>query len=154
VTGQWKRAAWLAAGGYAAIVAMDLTIAGESGDLELLVARLARSIQAWGAVIALLGFARYHLHRDGPARRYLTEAIFPYYIAHQTIIILVGHALRPQDLGSSAEFAIIAAATVAGCFVTYEVVRRIGWMRPLFGLKPLARSPDATAEPLPASGAA
>jgi peptidoglycan/LPS O-acetylase OafA/YrhL len=151
---QWKRAAWLAAGGYAALVAMDLTIPGESGDLELLVARLARSFQAWGAVIALLGFARLHLHKDGPARRYLTDAIFPYYIAHQTIIVLTGHALRPYGWGAAAEFAIIAATTVAGCVATYEIVRRIGWLRPLFGLKTLPHATGRTSDPLPASGAA
>ena len=150
VSGQWKRATWLAAGGYAAIVALDLTIPGESGDLELLVARLARSIQAWGAVIALLGFARLRLHKDGPARRYLTDAIFPFYIAHQTIIVLAGHALRPLGLGAATEFALIAAATVAGCFATYEVGKRIGWLRPLLGLKPLARRRTDAPEPLPA----
>ena len=150
VIGQWKRAAWLAAGGYAAIVAIDLTIAGESGDLELLIARVARSLQAWGAVIALLGFARLHLHKDGPARRYLTDAIFPFYIAHQTIIVLVGHTLRPQGLGPTIEFALIAAATVGGCFATYEVGKRIGWLRPMLGLKPLARRAASEPEPLPA----
>jgi peptidoglycan/LPS O-acetylase OafA/YrhL len=149
----WKPAAWLALAGYAAIVALDLTIAGESAPLELLVARLARSVQAWAAILALLGFAQLHLHRDGPARRYLTEAIFPWYIAHQTIIILAGHWLRPQGLGAGAEFAIILAATLAGCAATYEVGRRIGWMRPLLGLRPAPRTPVAApGTTLPAPG--
>ena len=90
-------------------------------------------------ILALLGFARLHLHHDGRVRRYLTEAIFPYYIAHQTIIVLAGHLLTPLRLGAAAEFAIILPATVIGCAATYEIGRRIGWLRPLIGLKPASR---------------
>lgn len=139
LTEGWRRAALLGIGGYALIVLLDLTIPGESGEAELLVARLARSVQAWGTILALLGLAQRHLHRDGPARRYLTDAIFPYYIAHQTIIVLVGHWLKPQGLGPGTEFGIILAATVAGCAATYELARRVGWLRPLFGLRTLAK---------------
>lgn len=153
VTAHWRKAALAGLGGYAIIALLDLTIPGESGDLELLGARLARSVQAWGIILALLGLARLHLHRDGPARRYLTEAIFPYYIAHQTIIVLAGFWIAPLGLGAGAEFAILVGATVAGCAVTFEIVRRVGWLRPLFGLKPLearrlpaaAKAPGATA---------
>jgi peptidoglycan/LPS O-acetylase OafA/YrhL len=135
VARSWKAAAAAALVGYSVIVGLDLTIPGESGTIELAVARLARSIQAWGAILALLGLAQLHLNRDNRVRRYLTEAIFPYYIAHQTIIVLTGHALRPLGLGAGAEFAIILAATLAGCALTYEAARRSGWLRPLFGLR-------------------
>ena len=139
ILAHWRKAAAMALIGYAAIVALDMTLPGDSGELELLAARLARSLQAWGAILALLGLARLHLHRDGPARRYLTEAIFPYYIAHQTIIVLAGHWLEPLGLGAAAEFTIILPATVIGCALAYELGRRVGWLRPLIGLKPLRR---------------
>jgi peptidoglycan/LPS O-acetylase OafA/YrhL len=151
LTSGWKPAALLALGGYGVIVLLDLTIAGESGPLELLAARLARSVQAWAAILALLGLAQRHLHSDGPARRYLTEAIFPWYIAHQTIIVLTGHWLRPHGLAPAAEFAIILFATLAGCAATYEIARRIGWLRPLMGLRPRAK--PATAPPPAAASA-
>ena len=138
----WKVAAGAALAGYAVLVALDLAVAGEAGTLELLVARLARSLQAWGAILGLLGFARVHLHRDGPVRRYLTDAIFPFYIAHQTIIVLAGFWLSPLGLGAGTEFAIILFATVAGCALFYEGGRRIGWLRPLIGLKPRPRTAD------------
>lgn len=135
----WQGGAKLGIAGYAVVVLLDLTIPGESGELELLVARLARSVQAWGTILALLGLAQRHLHHDSPARRYLTDAIFPYYIAHQTIIVLVGHGLKPHALGAGVEFAVILAATVIGCAATYELVRRVGWLRPLFGLRALGK---------------
>lgn len=143
ILARWKAALAAALAGYAVIAALDLTIAGESGEIELLVSRLARSVQAWGAILGLLGFARLGLHYDGPARRYLTEAIFPYYIAHQTIIVLAGHWLAPLGVGAAAEFAIILPATVVGCALAYELGRRIGWLRPLIGLKRAARRAQA-----------
>ena len=132
----WPKAALAALAGYAVLVGLDLTIPGEAGETELLVARLARSVQAWAAILALLGFARIHLHRDGPVRRYLTDAIFPYYIAHQTIIVLAGFLLAPLGLGAGTEFAVILAATLVGCALFYEGGRRIGWLRQLIGLMP------------------
>jgi membrane protein DedA with SNARE-associated domain len=82
----------------------------------------------------------------------MTEAIFPWYIAHQTIIIIVvGHALRAREFGPGTEFAIILAATLAGCAATYEIGRQIGWLRHLIGLR-LARE-RATGPSRPAAEA-
>ncbi|MGE0045229.1 MAG: acyltransferase family protein [Hyphomonadaceae bacterium] len=98
------------------------------------------ALQAWGAIITLIGFAQRHLSaQDGPIRRYMTEAIFPFYIVHQTVIVVVGHYLDPLQLPLWLEAAILIGATAAACCATYEIVRRIGFLRPLFGLKALPR---------------
>jgi peptidoglycan/LPS O-acetylase OafA/YrhL len=102
---------------------------------------LARGALAWCAILGLLGFARTRLHRDGPLRRYLTEAIFPYYIAHQTIIVAAGFWLKQAGAPGGLAFAVILLATLSGCALTYEAGRRIGWLRPLLGLKPLGSPP-------------
>jgi len=87
-------------------------------------------------MVAVLGFARRWLTKDSAARRYLTDAIFPYYIVHQTAIIMIAHALRGSGLSAGVEAAIIIGGTAATCIVTFEIVRRVAWLRPLFGLKP------------------
>ena len=89
----------------------------------------------------LLGFARRWLTADSAVRRYLTNAIFPYYIVHQTAIILVAHELRDSDLPAWLEAGIVIAGTVVTCALTYEIVRRIAVLRPLFGLKVRAFEP-------------
>lgn len=90
----------------------------------------------WAWILMLLGFARRFLSFDHPARRYLTEAVFPFYILHQTVIVVVGHHLTGLGLPAWAEGAILILATVAACWGGYEAIRRIGWLRPWFGLKP------------------
>lgn len=97
---------------------------------------LARSVLAWSAILGLLGFAQTRLHHDGPVRRYLTEAIFPYYIAHQTIIIASGFWLKQAGAQPELAFGVILLTTIFGCALTYEAARRVDWLRPLLGLKP------------------
>jgi hypothetical protein len=86
-------------------------------------------------LVAVLGFARRWLTADSAARRYLTNAIFPYYIVHQTAIIMIAHALHGEDLPAWLEAGIVTSGTAAICVLTYEVIRRVPVLRPLFGLK-------------------
>jgi hypothetical protein len=102
---------------------------------------LAYGCYQWLCIVAVLGFARRWLTADSAARRYLTDAIFPYYIVHQTAIIVIAHELRGSDLPAWLEAAIVIAGTVVTCALTYEIVRRIALLRPLFGLKIRAFEP-------------
>ena len=97
--------------------------------------RVVYAIDQWTAMVAACGFARRLVKADSPARRYLTDAIFPFYIVHQTAIIAFAVWLRPLALPPAIEGLLLLAATAAACVATYELVRRVGWLRPLFGLK-------------------
>jgi hypothetical protein len=101
-------------------------------------------MQGWAAVLALFGFARRHLRHDGPVRRYLTDAIFPYYIIHQTVIVLAGFYLTNLHIPVWVEAPALILVTVASCMIGYEIVRRISVLRPLFGLKLTPRRPVET----------
>ncbi len=106
----------------------------EEATIALLGASL-RELQAWTMILALFGFARKHLRHDNAVRRYLTDAIFPFYIIHQTTIVVAGYYLDQIGLPVWIEAPVLIATTLASCIVGYEIVRRIGLLRPLFGLK-------------------
>jgi len=133
---------WLALATAMAIFGSSLVLraiygAAQSPPLALqLYAGIAYGCYQWFCIIAVLGFAPLWLNRDGSARRYLTDAVFPYYIVHQTAIILIAHQLRGFGLSAPVEATIVISGTLASCAVTYEMVRRLGLLRPLFGLKP------------------
>jgi len=55
---------------------------------------------------------------------------------HQTAIVLLAHFMKPLSLRPLVEGPLLVAATVAACFASFEIVRRVGWLRPLFGLAP------------------
>lgn len=133
--------------GYAGIVAFYLAYPADDADaVTVAVARLARTFLSWGAIVALVGYALSWKVKDSAARLYLSEAVFPYYIAHQTLIVLVAFWLRPLGWSNGAMFAALVAATVLGCALAYELARRSGPLRPLFGLKaPESRSKSRAA---------
>ncbi len=105
------------------------------GMIAALAGPALRELQAWTMILALFGFARRHLRRDNAARRYLTDAIFPFYIIHQTTIVVAGHYLNKVGLPVWIEAPTLVVITAASCGIGYEIVRRIGVLRPLFGLK-------------------
>ena len=96
---------------------------------------LARGVQGWMTIAALIGVAETYWNRDHRWRPMLTEAVFPFYIIHQTIIVVVAYWLMPLGLSGGAEFAILVAATVAGCWAFYLAGREVMWLRPLIGLR-------------------
>jgi glucans biosynthesis protein C len=93
------------------------------------------AVQQWCAILAVLGFARRLRPVDSPALRYLSQAVFPIYILHQTLIIAIAWQLRPLGLAPMVEGPVLVLGTLACCFVGYELVRRVALLRPLFGLK-------------------
>lgn len=109
-------------------------------------ARMFRLLYAWIAILSLLALAQRYLNRPGPLLRYLTEAVFPWYILHQTLIVVAGFWLTRQSLGVWSEFGALVLLTIGGCALLHEfVIRRTGVLRPFFGLKPkppLATHPD------------
>ena len=136
-----QRLRWLAFATAATLFVSGLVLRGlypigQPAPLALKIyAGTAYGCYQWFCIVAVLGFARRWLNRDSAARRYLTDAVFPYYIVHQTAIILIAHQLRDFGLPASIEATIVILGTLASCALTYEIVRRIRVLRPLFGLK-------------------
>lgn len=95
---------------------------------------LLRVLYGWSIIVTLLGLARRFANRPSPALTYLTAAIFPYYILHQTITLLVSYWFTVHEAPVAIEATTIVLVTVVGCALGYEVIRRVGPLRPLFGL--------------------
>jgi glucan biosynthesis protein C len=128
----------------------DGAIAGKPWALLIYPMRAVVALLAWSAILAACGFVRRHLDRDGPARRYLTEAVFPVYILHQTLIVTLAHALKPLHRPPGLEASMLVVLTTVLCFAGFEIVRRVPVLRPLFGLAP-RRAPAALAPSMAAS---
>ncbi len=105
---------------------------------------LAIPFYQWATLIAAFGFSiRWLPHTDVPVRWTLTEAVFPFYIVHQTALVVCVHSLRAWALPMALEAAIILSITAAACWATYSIARRVTWLRPLFGLR-LHATPEIT----------
>lgn len=109
--------------------------------------RIARATYTWTMLLALFGWARVLLDRPFRWLPYCSEAVFPWYILHQTLIVVLAFRLAPLRLGGAVEAALVVGGTILGCLLLHEcLIRRIRWLRPLFGLK-------RAAKPMPLPGA-
>jgi surface polysaccharide O-acyltransferase-like enzyme len=149
---QLRRQRWqmtlLAVAGYAAMVTGYALIDGMGTVPEAAKAliRICWGVMEWSAIAAILGHARAFDPKDSPLLRYLTAAIFPLYILHQTVIIVLAHQLQPLRIAPAIEGPLLIVATFAFSLLSYEAIRRVGWLRPLFGLRQAPRRwpvPDA-----------
>ncbi|HEY2463906.1 MAG TPA: acyltransferase family protein [Steroidobacteraceae bacterium] len=150
--GAWatlERARWVTLGlavlGWAFLIAYFGAYSDDADVPPLALRFFARGIygaEQWLAIAAVVGFAHRHWARDNAARRYLTSAIFPVYILHQTVIVVLAHALKPSLLYPPVEGVLLVLVTVATCFLSYEAIRRVGLLRPLFGLEGGAAGPQ------------
>ncbi len=111
----------------------------------------ARAAQCWGAIVALFGIADRFWNRDHPARAWLAEAVFPFYIIHQTVILVAGYAIAGLGWSMLAQWLFVMGATILGCILFYAIGRRIGWLRPLIGLR---RAPAPPVSPIAGTASA
>ena len=116
-------------------------------------ARLAGDAYLWTAVLCMLAWSRHLLDRPWRWLPWAGEQVYPWYVLHQTLILLAVSWLAPLRLHAGLEAALVLAATVLGCWGLTAVVRRTRWLRPLFGLKPALRTPAPPRCPAAASPA-
>ena len=112
-----------------------------SPRLDAVLVAFYRSFTAWCCLVALLGYGRKYLNLSGKVLRYASEAAYPFYILHQTVIVLVGAVVVRWSIAVLPKFLIIAVASTIVSVLVYEVaIRHISVMRFLFGMKPKQRA--------------
>lgn len=91
-------------------------------------------VYMWAALLALMGWAHHTLNRPWRWLPWANASVYPWYIMHQTLIILGVVWLAPLGLGPVLEPMVLVTGTALGCWGLTAVVRRSAWLRPLFGL--------------------
>jgi glucans biosynthesis protein C len=84
---------------------------------------------------AILGFGHRLLQRNIKALRYLSEVSFPFYILHLPVTTLVGYFLIRLDTVIAVKYLLIVALSVLLTLAVCELVKRVGVLRFLFGMK-------------------
>jgi glucans biosynthesis protein C len=101
---------------------------------------LLEQANTWIWVLAMLGAGRALLSRPLPGLGYASEASFPFYVLHQTVIVAVAYVVVGWELAVWPSFTVVALAGFGLSLAAYEVlVRRTGPTRFLFGMRPLPR---------------
>jgi peptidoglycan/LPS O-acetylase OafA/YrhL len=103
-----------------------------------------RALGSWCCILTILGFGRKHLNFSTPFLSYANEAVLPFYILHQTVLLCAGYFVVQWAIPDLLKWAIILLASFALIMVLYEfLVRRFNLMRFLFGMKLRPKAPIA-----------
>lgn len=124
---------------FAVYMFCNVQLGEHPSDLMVAGVRGMRGFYLWTALLAILGWGHALLNRPYRLLPYATEAVFPWYVLHQSLIVLVAYWLIPLQLGPVIEPLLVIVATLGGCAVLHEfVIRRSVVLRPLFGLKSIS----------------
>jgi len=102
--------------------------------------------QAW--IFSVLAFGHKHLNRNGKVLQYLSPAAYPVYILHMFFLFLGSVIVFPLEIPVQLQFVLVLLFTLGGCLLSYEIIsllsyeiiKRIKWLRIFFGMKLRANS--------------
>jgi glucan biosynthesis protein C len=152
--GWWKEVArlrWALLALAAGALVLHFLLRGAAGR-PTLAARLAADLYLWTTILCVLGWAHRKLDRPWPWLPWANESVYPWYVLHQTVIIVLVFWLAPLALTPWVEAPLLVGGTVLGCWGVTALVRRSAWLRPLFGLRrrgAAARATRPTSRELP-----
>ena len=108
---------------------------GSSYALFALVMTLG-GLLIWSTLLAILGYGMRYLTANSRRLAYANEAVLPFYILHQPVILIIGFFIIPLPLPILVKFLIIAALAFGITLGTYEYgIQRVNPVRQIFGLK-------------------
>jgi hypothetical protein len=120
----------------AAIAAFIALRLGARGAAPGSLMDVLRTLYLWLAIATILGHGHRYLNRPWPWLRWANESVYPWYVLHQTLIVVGVTVLTPFALGPVLEPMLLVALTILGCWLlTDGLIRRFNGLRPLFGLK-------------------
>ena len=97
---------------------------------------LVKVINSWAWIIAIFGWASSKLNYRSSAISYANRAVYPFYILHQTVTILIGYHIYQLKWSFFTKFSVMLIGTFGISWLIYELlIRRVKWTWLLFGLK-------------------
>lgn len=100
------------------------------------------AITAWSWTIFFIGLANQHLNFTNQFLTAANQAALPFYLLHQTVILLIAFYVVHLHLSIFAKFMCISTVSLALILILYEFIRRINLLRFLFGMKPKTSNPS------------
>ena len=91
---------------------------------------------SWCWLLVIFGFGSRLLSFNHSTLKYANEAVLPFYILHQTVIVIFGFWIMDWELGVASKYLLLSLSSFVTIMLVYEfLIRRINVMRVLFGMK-------------------
>ncbi len=94
-----------------------------------------RAFIEWSALVAVIGYAGVYLGRPSRLLRYGGDRVYPFYIWHQTVVVVVAYFVLGWAVGPLTQFTAIVGISLAITVALCEAVGLTPLTRLLFGMK-------------------
>jgi len=91
---------------------------------------------SWSAMCAALGYGRVLVTRSTPCLQHAQALAYPFYILHQSVIVVMGWWMLRLHLAPWTFFAVLTLASFLMTWALCEGVARVRWLRPCLGMGP------------------
>jgi len=109
---------------------------GESFSWIYVLFQIVMGIASWSWVVFILSLGAKYLNFNNRTLAYGNEAVLPFYIFHQTIILSVGWFVIRWNMGILPKYLIISVVSFVLIMALYELlVRHINIVRFFFGMR-------------------
>jgi glucan biosynthesis protein C len=106
------------------------------GSAMFIASQCVQAVSTWCWLLAILGLGSRFLNRNNRFLAYANEAVLPFYILHQTIIITIGFYVVQWNTGVGLKYLTISTTSFIAIMLIYELlVRRVNVLRFLFGMR-------------------
>lgn len=115
-------------------------IVNEDSEVFFMIYAILKWIFIASMLFAILGYSKFILNKPSKLLSYLNESVYPFYILHQTVMIITGYYIIQFNIGVGLKFLLILISTFGGSLFVYELlIKRINLFRVLFGMKTKSR---------------
>ena len=91
----------------------------------------------WLWILTILGFSLRYLNRPSRNLTVVNQYVYPFYILHQTVIIVLGYYLIEAPWSIWSKFLLISFGTFGVCYIIIRfLIMRVNFLRVLFGMRP------------------
>ena len=130
-----KKALWIGIIAFTLMICRWLFIEEDELPHHLAEAFL-KVVNLWSWILVLFGYAAQWLNKPSKKLAYANRAVYPFYILHQTITLLIGYYVMNLSWGLFLKATIMIVGTFGISWLIYDLfILRITWLHPLFGLK-------------------
>jgi glucan biosynthesis protein C len=120
---------------------IDFDSTAPGTQLQIYLYLALRAVTAWSWVLALVGYGKRYLNRPHSSLVYLNQAVYPFYILHQTVIVILSYYVikAPNESILSKYLFTVFATFFIAMGIYHLLIRSNPLLRFLFGMKPVEK---------------
>ena len=93
------------------------------------------TLYSWSFLVCLFALFSKYFNRNNKARKFLNELVMPFYVIHQTIIVVLGFFIIQLNIHFFAKYIILILTSFTACVILLMIIKYLNPLRFIFGMR-------------------